>query len=59
MFCVADVRIYDLHIKYDAVISLFHVMSYQVSNEDILAVFHLALVYYLQWSNFGKYYAWR
>jgi len=39
-FSVADIRKYKPKGKYDAVISLFHVMSYQNSNEDILAAFH-------------------
>ena len=38
-FSVADIRSYEPKDKYDAVISLFHVMSYQNSNEDILAAF--------------------
>ena len=33
---VSDIRTYEPIEKYDAVISLFHVMSYQNSNEDIL-----------------------
>ena len=41
-FSVADIRAYDSPKKYDAVISLFHVMSYQNSNDDILAAFHSA-----------------
>lgn len=36
-FSVADIRSYEPREKYDAVISLFHVMSYQNSNEDILS----------------------
>lgn len=36
---VADIRKYEPTKKYDAVVSLFHVMSYQNSNEDILAAF--------------------
>lgn len=36
-FSVADIRTYEPIKKYDAVISLFHVMSYQNSNEDVLA----------------------
>ncbi|MCR5167652.1 MAG: class I SAM-dependent methyltransferase, partial [Oscillospiraceae bacterium] len=32
---VADIRTYEPHRKYDAVVSLFHVMSYQTRNEDI------------------------
>ena len=38
-FAVADVRDYEPTEKYDAVISMFHVMSYQNSNEDILSSF--------------------
>ncbi len=41
-FSVADIRTYKPTEKYDAVISLFHVMSYQNSNEDILAAFRAA-----------------
>lgn len=41
-FSVADIRTYGPDGKYDAVISLFHVMSYQNSNEDILAAFRAA-----------------
>lgn len=41
-FSVADVREYESEIKYDAVISLFHVMSYQNKNGDILAAFRSA-----------------
>ncbi len=41
-FSVADVRDYEPTEKYDAVISLFHVMSYQNDNEDILAAFRSA-----------------
>ncbi len=32
---VGDIRSYETSEKYDAVISLFHVMSYQATNEDI------------------------
>lgn len=39
VFSVADVRTYVPDKKYDAVISLFHVMSYQNRNKDILAAF--------------------
>lgn len=42
IFDVADVRTYVPKENYDAVISLFHVMSYQSSNEDILAAFQSA-----------------
>lgn len=41
-FEVADVRNYETEKKYDAVISLFHVMSYQNTNEDILNAFRSA-----------------
>lgn len=41
-FQVADIRSYKPIRKYDAVISLFHVMSYQKSNSDILAAFQSA-----------------
>ncbi len=38
-FEVADVREYKAEKKYDAVISLFHVMSYQNSNQDVRNTF--------------------
>lgn len=41
-FSVADIRAYEPQEKYDAVISLFHVMSYQNRNEDILSSFRSA-----------------
>lgn len=41
-FSVADIRNYEPEEKYDAVISLFHVMSYQVGNHDILNAFKTA-----------------
>ena len=41
-FSVADIRTYEPKGKYDAVISLFHVMSYQNSNDDILSAFQSA-----------------
>ena len=41
-FSVEDIRSYEPISKYDAVISLFHVMSYQNSNEDILKAFQSA-----------------
>lgn len=41
-FEVADIKNYETVDKYDAVISLFHVMSYQNSNEDILSAFQSA-----------------
>lgn len=39
---VADIRTYEPKNKYDVVISLFHVMSYQNSNEDICNAFRAA-----------------
>lgn len=41
-FSVADIRTYEPREKYDAVISLFHVMSYQNKNADILETFQTA-----------------
>lgn len=41
-FSVADIRKFEPKKKYDVVISLFHVMSYQNSNEDIRAAFQSA-----------------
>ncbi len=41
-FSVADIRRDKASAKYDAVISLFHVMSYQNTNEDILDAFQTA-----------------
>lgn len=41
-FSVADIRNYEPTEKYDAVVSLFHVMSYQNTNEDILSAFQSA-----------------
>lgn len=41
-FLVADIRTYEPSKKYDAVISMFHVMSYQNNNQDILAAFYSA-----------------
>ena len=41
-FEVADIRAYTNNVKYDAVISLFHVMSYQNTNEDIAKSFNTA-----------------
>lgn len=41
-FSEADIRHYEPKESYDAVISLFHVMSYQNSNEDIVAAFQSA-----------------
>lgn len=41
-FSVADIRNYKTREKYDAVISLFHVMSYQSENKDILLAFESA-----------------
>jgi 2-polyprenyl-3-methyl-5-hydroxy-6-metoxy-1,4-benzoquinol methylase len=39
-FSVGDVRSYEDEKKYDIVLSLFHVMSYQVSNSDIKRFFN-------------------
>lgn len=41
-FSVADIRKYKTSAQYDAVISLFHVMSYQNTNEDIQEAFQAA-----------------
>lgn len=41
-FSTADIRKYEPLHKYDAVLSLFHVMSYQVSNKDIADAFRSA-----------------
>ena len=41
-FSVADIRTYKERNQYDAVISLFHVMSYQTDNNDILSAFQSA-----------------
>lgn len=41
-FSVEDIRQYISMERYDAVISLFHVMSYQNKNDDILAAFRSA-----------------
>jgi SAM-dependent methyltransferase len=37
-----DIRTIKMHRKYDAVLSLFHVMSYQVTNSSVQAVFDRA-----------------
>lgn len=41
-FSIADIRTYEPTEKFDAVISLFHVMSYQNGNDDIIAAFKTA-----------------
>ena len=41
-FQQGDIREIDLHEQYDVVLSLFHVMSYQTTNEDLVAVFRSA-----------------
>ena len=41
-FSVADIRNFEPQTQYDAVISLFHVMSYQTKNQDILSAFRSA-----------------
>ena len=43
---VADIRTYKAKKKNDAVISLFHVMSYQNTNEDIKQAFKSARASY-------------
>lgn len=40
-FEVGDIRNYRSKVKYDAVVSLFHVMSYQVSDEDVMKAFEM------------------
>ncbi len=39
---VADIRNYESQDQYDTVIALFHVMSYQIKNQDITAAFRSA-----------------
>lgn len=41
-FSIEDIRSFEPQEQYDAVISLFHVMSYQNRNEDILSAFRSA-----------------
>jgi SAM-dependent methyltransferase len=41
-FASGDARCVRTDAKYDAVISLFHVVSYQNSNADVMAMFHTA-----------------
>jgi len=41
-FSVGDVRDFDTGEQYDAVLSLFHVVSYQNANDDVLAMFRNA-----------------
>lgn len=41
-FFKGDVRAINLHRKFDVVVSLFHVMSYQTTDDDILAAFRTA-----------------
>jgi SAM-dependent methyltransferase len=41
-FFKGDVRTVDLHRKFDVVVSLFHVISYQTMDDDILAAFRTA-----------------
>ncbi|OGT06722.1 MAG: hypothetical protein A2103_01145 [Gammaproteobacteria bacterium GWF2_41_13] len=38
-FFTGDARNVDLHRKFDVVVALFHVMSYQTTDDDVLAVF--------------------
>ena len=44
-FSLGDVRTVRTHETYDAAISLFHVMSYQTSNADLVAAFETAAVH--------------
>jgi SAM-dependent methyltransferase len=44
-FAQGDLRSLQLHQSYDAVISIFHVMSYQTTNDDLLAAFASAKKY--------------
>jgi SAM-dependent methyltransferase len=41
-FCQGDIRNIRLNRQFDAIVSLFHVMSYQVSNNDLLSAFATA-----------------
>lgn len=41
-FEVSDIRTYTSNIKYDAITSLFHVVSYQNTNEDLINTFKTA-----------------
>ncbi len=41
-FSIADIQKFEYDKKFDAVISLFHVMSYQNTNQDIMAAFKSA-----------------
>ena len=43
-----DIRIYRTERRFDAVISLFHVMSYQTTNKDLQGVFETAKVHLKQ-----------
>ena len=45
-YSVADIRTYKPKEKFDAVISLFHVMSYQTDNKDVLSAFSSASKYF-------------
>lgn len=41
-FLLMDIRTVQLNEKFDSVISLFHVMSYQVTNDDVIATLETA-----------------
>lgn len=41
-FFVDDIRTFETKEKFDAVISLFHVISYQITNQDIISTFMAA-----------------
>jgi len=42
MFSAADIREVDVHAVFDIVMSVFHVISYQTSNDDVVAAFRTA-----------------
>lgn len=42
-FLSGDIRVVRLNRKFDVVVSLFHVMSYQITNEDLLAALASAI----------------
>lgn len=44
-FCEGDVRSFRTHRRFDAVTALFHVLSYQVTDEDLTAMFTTAALH--------------
>jgi SAM-dependent methyltransferase len=42
---VGDIRTYKSELKFDCIISMFHVLSYIISNEDLLCVFKNAFMH--------------